>query len=431
MSVREGQQEADEPVGNAASDRSAEASGQKPVQHVSPPASGPRWKLPLALGATFAAFYLPLGIQMPFLPLWLQYRGLGPEEIGIAIAVPLVARLFATPVLGFVSDKVGRPRAVLALLGVATVFSTTALAFSVSPLLIFIALGLTALSWNPSFSLLDSYTARQARAGRVDYGRARQWGSGSFLIANLVGGVIITALGAGAVVFMMLAGHLAYLAFVNTLPELERPAPPPPRGAGGIREHGWLVLGVLGVALVQASHAQLYAFGSMQWQAEGYSLTIIGLLWAVGVAAEIALFRFGTRLVVRFGALGLIVLGGVAAVVRFAAMAFDPPLAVLVPLQLLHAFTFGATYLGMVELVARGVPEHRSASAQSLASWTVSLMMAGGSIIAGLLWVMMGAHAFLISAAIGGAGAAVALLARMLRPPNTTGRRASGRREGG
>lgn len=382
-----------------------------------PQPSGQRWPLPLLLGATFAAFYWPLGIQVPFLPLWLQYRGLGPEEIGVVIAVPLVARLFATPILGFVSDKVGRPRAVLLVLGVATILSTIALAFSVDPLLISLTLGLTALSWNPSFSLLDSYTARQARAGQVDYGRARQWGSGAFLVANLAGGFIVTALGAGVVVALMLAGHLLYLLCLSTVPELERPAPPPPRaGAGGIAGHLWLVLGVAGVALVQASHAQLYAFGSMQWRAEGYSLTIIGMLWAVGVAAEIMLFRFGTRLVMRFGALGLIMLGGLAAVLRFGAMAFDPPLMLLVPLQLLHAFTFGATYLGMVELVARGVAEHRSASAQSLASWTVSLMMAGGSVVAGLLWVKLGAHAFLISAAMGGIGALVALVARALRP---------------
>ncbi len=393
-----------------------------------PHAPVPRWPLPLLLGATFATFYWPLGIQMPFLPLWLQYRGLSPEEIGVVIAVPLVARLFATPVLGFVSDKVGRPKAVLRVLAIATIFSTIALAFSVDPLLICVTLGLTALSWNPSFSLLDSYTARQARAKRVDYGRSRQWGSGAFLVANLAGGFIITALGAGAVVVMMLAGHLLYLLCLSSVPELERPVAPPPRmGTGGMRGHWGLVLGVLGVALVQASHAQLYAFGSMQWQAEGYSLTIIGLLWAVGVAAEIMLFRFGTRMVIRFGALGLIILGGLAAVVRFGVMAFDPPLALLVPLQLLHAFTFGATYLGMVELVARGVAEHRSASAQSLASWTVSLMMAGGSVVAGVLWVRLGAHAFLVSAAMGGAGALVALSAMAFaheaspgsRPENT------------
>ncbi|MGE4371854.1 MAG: MFS transporter [Xanthobacter sp.] len=371
--------------------------------------------LSVALAFAFAAFYLPLGIHMPYLSLWLQSRGLGPEEIGVALAVPLIARLFATPVLGFLSDRWGRPRALLITLAAATCLSTTALALSVEPLLIFIVLGLMAMSWNPSFSLLDSYSARQARAGRADYGRSRQWGSGSFLMANLVGGAIITLLGAGSIVLMMLFGHLAYLAALFTLPELERPAPVAHAARSSMKGLWWLVVAVLAIALVQASHALLYAFGSLQWQAQGFSLTTIGVLWAVGVAAEIVLFRFGSRLIASIGALPMVMLGGLAAVVRFGAMAFDPPLLLLLPLQLLHAFTFGATYLGMVELVARGVSEHRSASAQSLASWTVSLMMGGASVVAGVLWVRMGSYAFLTSAGLGGLGILVAGLALLMQ----------------
>lgn len=365
--------------------------------------------LRLALGAAFATFYWPLGIQMPYLPLWLQHRGLGPEEIGIAIAVPLITRLFSTPVLGFLSDKIGRPRATLTALAILTAITTTLLALAVDPLVIFAILGLTALSWHPTFALLDSYAARQARAGRVDYGRSRQWGSGAFLLANLAGGVVITAAGAGSVVLWMVLGQLCYILVTLTLPELPAPPRPPHREAGLGRARLWLVAGVVAVALVQASHALLYAFASMHWQARGWSLTTIGFLWAVGVAAEIALFRFGTRLMARFGPHRLIALGGAMAVVRFGAMAWDPPLGLLIPLQLLHAFTFGATYLGMVELAARSAGEHRAASAQSLAAWTVNIFMSAASVTAGALWVRMGPEAFWVSAGLGALGAVLAL----------------------
>ncbi|MCP6151535.1 MFS transporter, partial [Klebsiella pneumoniae] len=74
-----------------------------------------------------------------------------------------------------------------------------------------------------------------------------------------------------------------------------------------------LVLGIIGAALIQSSHATLYAFASVHWAEAGLSLTAIGLLWAIGVIAEILLFRSGTRIVRRFGPLALLACGGVAA----------------------------------------------------------------------------------------------------------------------
>ena len=59
----------------------------------------------------------------------------------------------------------------------------------------------------------------------------------------------------------------------------------------------------------------------------------------------------------RIGPVELIVLGGGAAVVRWLAMGFDPPLALLVPLQMLHALTFGATHIGAIHFIGRVVPE--------------------------------------------------------------------------
>lgn len=374
--------------------------------------------LPVALSATYAAFYLPLGIQLPYLPLWLVERGLTPQEIGAALALPFVARLVATPLLGFLSDRWGRPRALLSLLALATAVSMTGLAFSRSGAVIFVVIGLVALSWNPSFALLDSYATRQARSGRVDYGRVRLWGSGAFIVANMAGGAIIGAAGASWVVLLMLAGQLAYLAIGLALPELQRPERAGAAAAGGERFPLPLVLAVVGAGLVQASHAVLYAFGSVNWSAQGFSFTTIGVLWAVGVGAEMVLFYFGTALIGRIGAPMLIAAGGAAALVRFGLMALEPPLAAQFALQLLHGLTFGATYLGMVELVARSVSEHRSGSGQALASWTMSLATASASLAAGPLWAAFGPKAYLASAGIGLAGGLLALATARHHPHN-------------
>ena len=46
-------------------------------------------------------------------------------------------------------------------------------------------------------------------------------------------------------------------------------------------------------------------------------------------------------------------------------MAFDPPLGVLVPLQLLHALTYGAAHLGAILFITRAVPHKGMGSAQA------------------------------------------------------------------
>ncbi|MGU3493652.1 MFS transporter [Xanthobacteraceae bacterium A53D] len=370
----------------------------------------------VTLGTAYAALFFALGIYMPFFPLWLGTRGLDATEIGMALAVPLITRLLAAPLLGLLSDRLGKPKAVLLILAAGTLACISVLAFASTALAIFLILGVAATVWNPSFQLLDSYATRQARAKRVDYGRSRLWGSASFVLANLLGGALIAWAGAGITVGLMLVGHVAFVAACVLLPELPRPASVVSPHLARPRAMAALVVGICAAAFVQASHAPLYAFGSLTWQAQGLSLTVIGLLWAIGVLAEIVLFHFGTRVLRRLPPAGLLAAGGAAAIVRFVILSQDPPLMVLVPLQLLHGATFGATYLGLVELVARAVPEHRSATVQSLAGWTVSLAMAATSAASGPLFQVLGPHTFLVSAGLGAAGLLAALASGWLQP---------------
>ncbi|MEP9369870.1 MFS transporter [Xanthobacter sp. VNH20] len=369
-----------------------------------------------SLACAFGALYFSLGIYMPFFSLWLIARGLDPDEIGVALAVPLVTRLVATPVLGLLSDRLGRPKAILVGLALASSTMMAALAFCSGTFAIYVVLGITAMAWNPSFALLDAYTTRQARRGVVDYGRSRLWGSAAFVCANLLGGVLVAQAGASVVVLLMIAGQVALFFGTLALPELKRPPETAALNLPAMRVPPVLVAGIAAAALVQASHATLYAFGSLHWAATGISLSVIGALWAIGVVAEIVFFRFGTRAVARLGPLNLIALGGLAAVIRFSCYAYSLPLPALVVLQLLHGATFGATYLGMVELVARTTPEHRAAGAQSIAAWTVSLALSGASAAAGAFWTEYGAQCFFASAALGGLGGILALGTRWLQP---------------
>ena len=134
-----------------------------------------------------------------------------------------------------------------------------------------------------------------------------------------------------------------------------------------------------------------YTFGALHWRAEGISTTTVGMLWAVGVLAEVALFAYSGIVVARIGPALLIVAGAAAAVVRWGVMALDPPLVILFPLQLLHALTYAASHLGAMHFIARAVPESAAGTAQAFyATIAAGLMMGGATLASGSLYARFG-----------------------------------------
>src|SRR5262249_51726022 len=102
----------------------------------------------LATASAYVALCAAMGVQLPFFPLFLTARGLSPEAIGLAIAIPMAIRLVAMPLAGVLSDASGRPRLVLAALGLASAVtvSLVGLVHGTGPILL--AVVLFAVVWS-------------------------------------------------------------------------------------------------------------------------------------------------------------------------------------------------------------------------------------------------------------------------------------------
>ena len=68
------------------------------------------------LSGLYAAVFFVAGTKVPFLPVWLEWRGLTLAEIGVVAAAPLFARIAATPAVGFAADRLGDHRRVVIVL---------------------------------------------------------------------------------------------------------------------------------------------------------------------------------------------------------------------------------------------------------------------------------------------------------------------------
>ena len=376
----------------------------------------------LRLKIFYAALFITLGVQLPFLPVWFAARGLDARQIGLALAIPMLARVVAIPVATQVADRHDALRAVIVALTAGGLAGYCVLGLSAGFAMIVAAYALASAAYAPVLMLTDTYALRGlARRGRA-YGPVRLWGSAAFIVASFSAGLLLDVLAPGDLIWLIVAamGLATMTGFV--LSPIDRRSPPAAAVVGSARalwrDPGFIAV-VVAASFIQSSHALYYGFSTIDWQASGFDGTAIGALWALGVIAEIALFAASSRLPAAATPTALLLIGAAGALVRWIAMGLSPPAAVLPLLQCLHGLSFGATHLGALTYVVRVAPEGLGATAQGYLSVALGLAMAGATVLSGLLYERYGAGAYevmAIGAAIGVLSALVAHRARARSP---------------
>jgi PPP family 3-phenylpropionic acid transporter len=152
--------------------------------------------------------------------------------------------------------------------------------------------------------------------------------------------------------------------------------------------------------LMNIAHGPLYAFFSIYLADAGYGKTAIGVLWSLGVLAEIGIFMTAPAWMKRFAAVDILIATFALGVVRFAliAWAVDSP-AALVLAQVLHAATFGSCHVASVALISQWFPGPRQVRGFV------------GALASGAAWEAIGPQ-WTYTAAAAAAGLGMVLLAR-------------------
>jgi PPP family 3-phenylpropionic acid transporter len=355
----------------------------------------------LRTAGLFAAQFCAFGLLLPFLPAVLTARGLTFEEVGLVLAAGSAIRLMAGPLGGRIADASGRPRLVLALAALGAGLAATGLFLASGLVAVLAVMLLHNAALAPIVPLSDTLAVAAARAASFDYARVRAAGSIAFILAALAGGQALALVGPDAVVALLVACLLAAAAAAILAPASAASAPAPGGGFLRLLRIPALRRLMLVSALIQGSHALYYAFGTLHWQAAGLSAGLIGLLWAAGVLAEVALFWWGRGLVTRLGPAGLCAAAAGMGVLRWCVLAATTDAAPLILAQLLHAGTFAMQHLATVQLLARIAPAGQAGSAQSLhAAIGVGLPIMLVTLAAGPLYAATGGAAFLAMAAL-------------------------------
>ena len=374
-------------------------------------------------GAVYGSLLLMVGVMLPFLPVWLAARGFSIADVAFAIASQSVVRVVATPVLTYMADKYrARRRFIIVLSTLAAVFMLAAgLVENRDAIVAMIVLA--AMCWAPIMPMLDAVAVEQSDAGLYDYGRVRIVGSITFIAGSLGAGALLLVIDKASLIWVLLVTHILMALSAFALPQLGAAKagdnrPPTIAAAGKVLMTGSFVLLILVAGLTQTSHAVYYSFGSLHWESLGYSAVTIGALWSIGVVAEIVLFMYARGSIERMGPVLLLLAGAGFGVLRWAGMAFDPPLAVVMLLQVLHAASYGMTHLGTIYYIRRFMDADFAGTAQGVfVAISGGVFMTSAIALAGWAYGAYAALSYLWMAAMCG----VALVLSLVLKARTAG----------
>jgi len=364
----------------------------------------------LRMSLIFAAVFIPLGVNVPYFPLWLEAKGFGPEQIAVILSAPIFLRVVTTPIISSMADR-AKDRANV-LIAISAASFLLSLGYFLPPTYAVVLAVTLAINvfWTPQSPLADSLALSGVRRFGSNYPRMRIWGSLAFLGSNFFGGIILAVSGADAVPVMIAFGLAAAFAAALITPRLGRPRVASPLSASGLQEaapsllNRYFLLFVSGTGVLVASHGLLYGFASIYWKAIGISDQVIGFLWAWSVVAEVCAFLLFNRVFGRVSPAAVLTIAGIAAIVRWIAFPLIEPLGLGVAgffaVQTLHALSTGLLLIGLQQMIGETVPEERTGAAQGIAYFANGFSTGVVTLASGPLYQRLGGDGFYVMAGI-------------------------------
>lgn len=365
----------------------------------------------LALSGYYFAYFAYVGAYSPYITLYLKDVGLAAAQIGILYAIPQVMRILGPGAWGALADRSGAPVAILRAATVMALGCFGLLYLGSSFAWVFAVLLAVHFFTSAQMPVVEALTLHEVREAPGRYGRIRVWGSIGFIAAVLGLGALLDHAPPRAVLDVV-AGLLGLTVLAAWCL---------PRGTGGrgsaapgaiapVLRRTEVRIFLCAGALNAFAHAALYAFYSIYLAGHGYSKTTIGIMWALGVVIEIAVFQAMPQIMRRFDPAALFFSSFLVCAVRFLIIGWGVASWWLLALaQLMHAVTFAVYHASAVALVGRYFGAAGQARGQALYI-SISFGAGGfaGGVVSGALWERAGpAWTYTLSAAAGALGALV------------------------
>ncbi|WP_428603791.1 MFS transporter [Sedimenticola sp.] len=349
----------------------------------------PYWRL----SGFYFFYFAALGVLVPYWGLYLKSLGFNAVAIGQLMAIPMATKFVAPFVWGWLGDYLGRRMAIVRL----GALLTTLIFGAVFWLRGFWELGLAMLLfsffWNAVLPQFEAVVLCYLGQKASRYAQIRVWGSIGFIVTVVVLGVAVDRYGPIAVLPVLLSIYgLLWGASLLIADPTSQPHPAGQPGILSVLRKPAVMAFLAACFLLQAGHGAYYGFYSIYMVELGYSKTLIGQLWALGVVAEVLIFLVMHRLLLRLGARKVLMISLLLAALRWYLIGnFADSLVVLFFAQTLHAATFGTFHAAAIHLVHHYFTGRHQGRGQALYS-SLSFGFGGalGTVSSGFLWESAG-----------------------------------------
>ena len=345
------------------------------------------------LSAWYFWYFAFIGAFLPYFALYLQSIGLSAGRIAILMSLGQFMRLLAPLLWSWLADSGGRRVRIVVASAAASLASFSVVFLTQDFVGLLIGMAILHFFWSASLPLVEALTLGHLAAAPERYGRIRLWGSVGFIVTVMGVGLLLDAAPISSQLWVSWILLLGTLASALTLTEVPARAG---QAAGSIlvvlRQRK--VVFLLGAGLLMsAAHGALYVFYSIHLVAQGYGKTLVGLLWTLGVVAEIFVFLFMPRISRRVSLRQILLACFALAVLRFLLIGWTVEfIGLLVFAQLLHGASFGAHHAATMAALNRWFVASQQARAQALyGSVAYGAGGLGGALLAGALWESAGA----------------------------------------
>ena len=350
----------------------------------------PYWRL-----SSFYLFYFSLlGATAPFLGLYFAHLGFSSARIGELLAIPMLMRCIAPNLWGWLGDRSGRRLDIVRFGAFCTLVTFSLIFVSHSYAWLALVMALHAFFWHAVLPQFEAITLAHLREQAARYSQIRLWGSIGFILTVIGLGALFEVFSLDlypwALVLIMSGIVLSSFWVPNSTPQARVELP----GQGGffaqLRQPGVLAF-YLCVGLMQLSHGPYYSFQTIFLESLGYSRSLIGQLWALGVMAEVLLFMVMARILARYSVRVVLLASFLIAAFRWVLLgSFADQLPVLLFAQVLHAATFGSFHAAAIHFVQRRFGSRQQGQGQALYVALAGTGGALGALYSGYTWSSLG-----------------------------------------
>ncbi len=357
----------------------------------------PYWRL----SGFYFFYFASLGVLIPYWSLYLKSLGYNSLTIGGLIAILPATKLIAPYICGWLADHTRRSMLIIRITSILAVLSFLLVFVSQQLWWLIFAMLLFSFFWNATLPQFEAMTLNHLGDDTHHYSMVRLWGSLGFIVLVVLIGNLLEVYEADIIPLVVLLTFVVIALSSFIVPEkLNIPHADHSPIWPVIKQPK--VLAFIAVCfLMLCSHGPYYTFYTIYLEEQGYSSFMIGVLWAVGVFAEVVIFLLMHRLLPFFGARKLLIATLLLTILRWLIIGFfvtDLPMLFLA--QLIHAFSFGVFHAVGISLVHEYFTGSHQGRGQALySSVSFGAGVAVGSLVSGLVWDQWGATVLFMFAA--------------------------------